>query len=183
MFFIWASRVIPALSWKRPVVTTLVAIALTWSVGSSLRICPHYLSYFNELVGGPTGGPAHLINSNVDWGQDLFKLKSWLCEHPDIKKLKLAYFGSYDPHYAGLAYTWPVLKEGPANKTYDAASELEPGWYAISINFVRGCPGPAYTGDGNYRMLKQGELVRFQQLKPVALAGYSIYIYYIPEAQ
>jgi hypothetical protein len=51
---------------------------LAWSVGSSLWYYPHSLSYFNELVGGPMGGPKHLLDSNIDWGQDLFYLKDWL---------------------------------------------------------------------------------------------------------
>lgn len=46
-------------------------VALCWLVASSLSIYPHSLSYFNEAIGGPIGGPIFLSGSNVDWGQDL----------------------------------------------------------------------------------------------------------------
>ena len=38
---------------------------------TTLAIHPHYLSYFNALAGGPEDGYNVLIDSNVDWGQDL----------------------------------------------------------------------------------------------------------------
>ena len=44
---------------------------LGWSTLSGLSVYPHSMSYFNELVGGPRNGHAHLIDSNIDWGQDL----------------------------------------------------------------------------------------------------------------
>jgi hypothetical protein len=31
---------------------------------------PHYLAYFNEIIGGPRNGYKYLIDSNLDWGQD-----------------------------------------------------------------------------------------------------------------
>ena len=38
---------------------------------------PHYLAYFNESVGGPANGYKHLVDSSLDWGQDLPELKAW----------------------------------------------------------------------------------------------------------
>jgi hypothetical protein len=188
-FFIWIGRIVPALIEKpspqpsskrrtRNVVAGLAAAALTWSIASSLWVYPHSLSYFNELVGGPTGGPKHLIHSNVDWGQDLLFLKKWLDKHPEATPLKLAYFGYFDPIYAGIEYSVPEvppIKEG--EKPEDA--EIPPGWYAISVNFVRGLPYFAYNGDGGKTSYGLKELARFQRLKPVAMAGYSIYIYHV----
>jgi hypothetical protein len=63
-------------------------IALTWSVASSLAIYPHSLSYFNELAGGPENGHAHLVDSNIDWGQDLLYLKAWIDEHPEARPIR-----------------------------------------------------------------------------------------------
>ena len=40
-----------------------------------------HLSYFNELAGGPARGWKILSDSNVDWGQDLPRLRSWLAAH------------------------------------------------------------------------------------------------------
>lgn len=52
------------------VAPSLVASLACWTIGSSLWVYPHSLSYFNESIGGPLNGAAHLLGSNVDWGQD-----------------------------------------------------------------------------------------------------------------
>ncbi len=37
---------------------------------------PHELSFFNALAGGPEGGRRFFVDSNLDWGQDLLRLKT-----------------------------------------------------------------------------------------------------------
>jgi hypothetical protein len=185
-FFIWIGRVATVFDqfpcYGRPARLagpTVILAALAWLIGSSLSVYPHSLSYFNELVGGPKGGHKHLIHSNVDWGQDLLFLKQWLDKHPEATPLKLAYFGYFDPIHAGIEYTAPQLPAVPANQPPEAA-EIPPGWYAISVNFVQGLPYFAYNGDAGKTSYGLKELARFQRLKPVAMAGYSIYIFYVP---
>ena len=79
-----------------------VVIALcAWYGGSVLRVHPHYLGYFNELAGGPSGGWRYLVDSNLDWGQDLKALKRWMDDH-GVARVKLSYFGAADPDYYGL---------------------------------------------------------------------------------
>jgi 4-amino-4-deoxy-L-arabinose transferase-like glycosyltransferase len=159
--FIWISGLRPAALGRKTKV--LVAVALLWSVGSSLSVYPHSLSYFNELAGGPTGGHNHLINSNIDWGQDLLYVKQWLVEHPEARPFHLAYYGYFDPKDIGIDYL-PV-PERPPNR--EVQQPLEPGWYAVSVNYLRGYPWRAQKQAYSY----------FQQHEPVAMAGYSIYIY------
>jgi len=48
------------------------------------------MSYFNEIAGGPDNGHAHLVDSNIDWGQDVFFLKKWMDEHPEARPMKVA---------------------------------------------------------------------------------------------
>jgi 4-amino-4-deoxy-L-arabinose transferase-like glycosyltransferase len=177
--FVWIGRLAPALNRKHRILTGMACGALAWSIGSSLWVYPHSLSYFNELAGGPTGGPAHLIHSNVDWGQDLLELKRWLKEHPEAAPLKLAYFGGFDPIHAGIEYTSPKNDLSRDSSESDGAQPIPPGWYAISVNFVRGFPFQICNGDGTKRYLRQDELSCFQKLTPVAMAGYSIYIYHV----
>lgn len=86
----------------------LVAGCLAWSVNSSLACHPHSLSYFNELAGGPRGGPAHLIDGNVDWGQDLPMLKRWMKLTPEARPLQLAYYGQVNPRHAAIEFTLPA---------------------------------------------------------------------------
>jgi 4-amino-4-deoxy-L-arabinose transferase-like glycosyltransferase len=54
-----------------------VAAASAWVVASSFAIRPHYLAYFNALV-GPRDAHKHLVDSSLDWGQDLPGLAAWL---------------------------------------------------------------------------------------------------------
>lgn len=139
---------------------------LGWSAFSSLRCFPHTLSYFNELAGGPKGGPAHLIDAQVDWGQDLLRLKRWYDEHTEARPLAIAYFGSLNAAIIGVDFTIPPEAPESANDLSHTASPpdgLAAGWYAISVNLVYGNPGYSY----------------FRRFRPVSMAGYSIYIYHL----
>ncbi len=63
---------------KSRVAATLVTLAVLWLSVDSMRIWPDYLAYFNSLAGGPRSGYQHLVDSSLDWGQDLVGLKRWL---------------------------------------------------------------------------------------------------------
>jgi hypothetical protein len=112
---------LPRLRWAIPAVAA-------WLVGANLWIHPHYLSYFNELIGGPSNGHKYLLDSNIDWGQDLKRLARYARQHSD-QPLQLAYFGSAEPaaygiHCAALPSFWP----------FDAApAELTGGLYVFSV--------------------------------------------------
>jgi hypothetical protein len=85
---------------RRTVFATVVAVLFCWQIGESVAIRPNYLAYFSETVGGAAHGHAHLVDSSLDWGQDLPALKTWLDEHRALverKPLYLAYFGTADP--------------------------------------------------------------------------------------
>jgi 4-amino-4-deoxy-L-arabinose transferase-like glycosyltransferase len=142
------ARVFAGEGWKLP---ALVVVAAAWSVASSLGVYPHTLAYFNEAAGGPLGGHAHLIHSNIEWGQDLLYLKRWQDGHPEARPLRLAYDSELDPSVVGVAYVPP-------------SGEPTPGWHAVSVNELRH---------------PTGRCAYFLGLRPVAMAGYSIYIYHV----
>ena len=132
----------------------LATALLVWSVGSSLWIYPHSLSYYNEAAGGPAAGHYHLGNSNMDWGQDLLFLKRWLDRHPEVKPLRLAYdLPLVDPALVGIEHAGTPPTQGP-----------EPGWYVVSVNLI-------------HRL--GGEYEYFLQFEPVARVGYSMHVYHI----
>jgi len=145
-----------------------------WGAISTIAIHPHYLSYFNEVGGGPEGGHAHLVDSNIDWGQDLLYLERWLDEHPEARPLKLAYYNSVDPEIRGIAYSLPPTRDdgGPV-----------PGYYAVSVNFLRGAAAMASDGQGSMRGVHPRQYEYFRWLRPIARAGYSIYIYHVTPAE
>jgi len=145
----------------------LVIAGLLWAITSSLVIYPHSLSYFNEPSGGPTQGHRHLVDSNIDWGQDVLFLKQWLDKHPDARPIQMAVFGWSE--MTGLPQLNPPL--GPGYGQKDKCGPL-PGWYVISVNALRGM---------SVRSLPRNSLIYFQHFQPVDRVGYSIYIYHLDQ--
>ena len=121
------------------------------------------MAYFNELAGGTEGGRFHLLDSNLDWGQDLHELKQFVAEHPEVEPLSLAYFGTLPPESIGLSYENPPI------------NAPRPGWHAVSVNFVMGRPHWTRDGRGGIRTVYPGEDFRyFQAYSPKHRIGASI---------
>jgi hypothetical protein len=151
---------------------------LTWSVASSLSVYPHSISYFNELAAiiptpneqrspqepantsafvkmlnsGSRNGGRHLLDSNIDWGQDIFYLERWCLQHPEVKEIHTALSCSYPLEQTKIPTKSPTV------------IKLQSGWYAISVNHL-------YSKDGNYK--------QFLDKQPAARIGYSIYVYHV----
>lgn len=120
---------------RRPGVLALLGGLLAWHAVESWRVRPHYLAYFNQVVGGPANGWRHLVDSSLDWGQDLPGLRRWLDAHARGEKVFLSYFGTGDPRYEGITATaLPTLPDfGPPRPWH----ELEPGVYAIGATMLQ----------------------------------------------
>jgi hypothetical protein len=156
--FVWCSKVMRCVELRQWTTAYVVVAAVCWSTGSSLWLYPHSLSYFNELTAGPKNGHAHLLGSQIAWGQDLLYLVRWLDAHPDAPPMQLA-------SHSGLDLR--PLRPGSQIQAFSnpgEASCLAPGWYAVDVNKLRS------------RTKKYAYFLRF---RPVAMAGYSIYIYHI----
>jgi hypothetical protein len=89
---------------------------------------PSYLSYFNPLIGSSRNADRILIDSNLDWGQDLRRLAHWTRAN-DVEVIRVHYFGAGD-----------VERElGPRGIRW-AAPRPEPlpqGWFAVSRHYYR----------------------------------------------
>jgi len=147
----------------------LVLVLLGWYIFSSLSTFPHYLTYFNEIAGGSKNGYKFVVDSNYDWGQDLKRLNNWLKKN-NVSKIYLDYFGGADaPYYLREKYLpWQGDK---------SENELEKGSYlAVSADLLQVGKGKPVKGfnqpTGYYNWLNQ--------YTPIARAGNSIFIYYIP---
>jgi hypothetical protein len=135
----------------------LIVLLSLWYVISSLLIFPHYLSYFNELVGGSDNGHNYLIDSNLDWGQDLKVLKKWIDDN-DVDFINLAYWGKDNPVYRNINYE---LLECQEPKT---------GLIAVSVNYLIGF---------SENWAECMEWLRESDNQPIDKSGYSIFIYNI----
>jgi hypothetical protein len=112
----------------------LAALAVT-----TLRVWPDYLAFFNRLAGGPANGYRHLVDSSLDWGQDLPALADWISEQRArgslAEPIYLAYFGNALPERYGVE---AVLLPGvPDRRPATEPVELGGGTYAISATLLQ----------------------------------------------
>jgi len=107
-----ASRVLPA----------AVAAGALWYVAGTALVAPRYLQYFNELSGGESGGHRVLVDSNIDWGQDLIRLREYMTVE-GIDTVHLAYFGRVDPKVYGIRYV-PLERTSHGGRAVISASCL-----------------------------------------------------------
>jgi hypothetical protein len=90
------------LGWLAP--RTLVCLLVAFAV-ESLTTWPNFLAYFNPLAGGPRHGYRHLVDSSLDWGQDLPGLNRWLeanVRPEERDAVYLAYFGTASLSHYGI---------------------------------------------------------------------------------
>lgn len=147
-------------TWRFRYRSLFIIPLICWYVLIAAMLFPHYLSYFNEFAGGSENGWTVLIDSNVDWGQDLKGLKVWMNEN-NVSKVKMAYFGHDDRDYRKIGYE--VLKCGPTE-----------GILAVSVNRLVGFDREEH---------KCLAWLRDSGLRPMANIGYSIYIYNVTKEQ
>ena len=174
--YVWCSKVARSLPLRQTLLAIGTVLALGWSVGSSLWYYPHNLSYFNELVGGPKNGHAHLLDSNIAWGQDVLYLKKWYDSHPNARPLHFAHYGLVDPRLVGIEFELPPI--APTSGTLraeipDEAMGPRPGWYAIDANNLHGTNLAAMDGQGQWRkMARDGcDLTYYQRFRPAAFGS------------
>ena len=80
-----------------------LTLILAAHVIPALVVAPRgYLAYFNLLAGGGRGAHRVLLDSNLDWGQDLPRLARWM-KREHVDRVALAYDGADDPDRLGIA--------------------------------------------------------------------------------
>jgi len=124
---------------------------------------PGYLGYFNLAAGGPERGHLHLVDSNLDWGQDLYRLAPALEELELREPVGLLYFGHVNPALYGIAYQ-PV-PPSPAS-----------GVFAVSATFLMGVPYVAVTPDGRMLKIERDHAAWLRDREPVLRLG-SIWVF------
>lgn len=153
---------------KTSVIALFCFVCIGFQLVSIASVQPHYLSYFNSSVGGPDQGRFYLLDSNLDWGQDLPALKKALDElsPEDHESCLLYYFGTARPE----AYS---IKAHSLKESFPA--DLDRWKYlALSANHLQGL----YTHS-------KDPFAAFRSLEPFRKVGYSIFLFDLtkPEAK
>jgi 4-amino-4-deoxy-L-arabinose transferase-like glycosyltransferase len=157
---IWAARIVQARSWRLPAVRAVVYAGCLWMAGTACAYWPHYIPYFNSFCGGPTLGHRYLLDSNLDWGQDLIGLRQYM-ETEQIPEVGLAYFGRIRPELYGIKYR--PIREMTA-----------PGCIAISANLLW---GRAYFVNAAGPWTTRDAFASLRSMQPTHVIGHSIYIF------
>ncbi len=142
----------------RNVSVALVALHVVIGVAAY----PSYLSYFNQLIGSHRNADGVLIDSNLDWGQDLKRLRYWADDH-GIEHIRIHYFGagSVEHEFGARAEKWSVGKREP----------LPRGYFALSRHFYR------LSFDRSRSMVDYETYLRRSNAKFVTSIGGSIDVY------
>jgi hypothetical protein len=151
--------------------TGWLALLLAGAVSSALLAAPHFLAYFNLPSTLVFERHEMLVESSLDWGQDLPGLGRWMDDH-GVEEIKLAYFGSASPAYHGIRHQrlpgYNVYasfeRQSPPARSVDSGD-----WVAISATNLRGLYLP-----------RKDTYARFLSQEPVAVIGHSILVYRVP---
>jgi hypothetical protein len=143
---------------KKDIFKFLIIALCIWYALESAFIYPHYLAYFNQVAGGPDNGHDFLLDSNIDWGQDLKGLKGWMDEN-NVETINLHYMGNDNLEYRNIS--------SKSLRCYPPE-----GITAASVNIVRGLLFDDRTCKSWLR-----------EYEPFEKIGYSIFIYNITEDQ
>jgi 4-amino-4-deoxy-L-arabinose transferase-like glycosyltransferase len=187
---------------RKWLMTSLVAGALGSTIAASVWIYPHYLAYFNWISGGPDRSPARLIDSNLDWGQDLVSLQKWWRETIPGQRIGLAYFGQINPSIfamRGEPFDWFLAPVRPGSTStinperspdlVGPAEKLTPGYYAVSVTLLYGLPWRLYDPASpmhapqawapTWNAWGLDAFWYFRQFEPIKRIGHSIYVYHL----
>lgn len=170
--FVFISKIVNLKLNRQKLQKAVLFLLSSWLMAGAFYIYPDYLAYFNEFIGGPANGYKYMVDSDLDWGQDLKGLKKYMVRN-NIDRIKLSYFGTADPKYYGINYEYLPSAASSLGKPKDFPEAPIKGPIAISATELQGVYfEPYFEHKDYYAWLKE--------YKPIAKIGYSIFIYDIP---
>ncbi len=137
-------------------------VLLAWLILGTLTISPNYLTYFNEFAGGPAGGYRYLVDSNLDWGQNLWQLRDWMAEEGE-GHVYYAHYSPARPQVYGINANF--LPPDPRAVMF-TPWQPAPGLYAIGATVLQG----PYAPDVNTYAWFRGH-------EPTAQLGNALFVY------
>lgn len=150
-----------------------------WQFAVVARTCPDFLSYFNVAAGGAENGYYYMVDSNLDWGQELPKLAEY-ARTRNLPTIKLAYFGAGSPSALGIDAEQCPLQY----RDFELPrAEITAGTYVVSATYLQGL----YNGDApwfdkfpklrdNWELFRP-LLARFRSRPPKDRIGHTLFVY------
>lgn len=179
--------------------SVIIGFMTLFLIAGTVSAYPAYMSYFNELAGGPKNGYRYVDDSNADWGQDLKRLKTWVdsynqscggnlaASNKNLSCAKLVSSAFLTTLQKSGDSSLPISQIrvdyfGTADVNYyfgalarpwsDNTRPIQSGWYAVSANFLMSSIyDKTKPDDQSYRWL--------EKISPVAQVGTSIFVYYV----
>jgi len=171
-----ASNVINAHAKNRKLYKIFIFILLAYYGLTAFLISPNFISYVNELGGGPNNAHKIMVGSNIDQGHDLKELKKFIDKN-GIKNIKLSYFGNANPKDYNITFEYlpsPSFLYWVPDYTLLKIKEREEdcspkkGMIAISVTNLK-----------NVHLINKTCFKWLENYEPVKKIGYSIFIYNI----
>jgi len=142
-----------------------LTILLGWMALGTMSTLPYPLTFFNEIAGGPSQGYRYLVDSNLDWGQNLWDLRRWMDQHGE----RHVFYAHYSPARPE-AYGVPADFLPPDPRAVEFTPwHPAPGLYAIGATVLQG----PYAPDLN-------TFAWFRYYEPVAVLGHALFLYRVP---
>jgi 4-amino-4-deoxy-L-arabinose transferase-like glycosyltransferase len=123
---------------------------------SAVMTCPEYLGYFNPVARFAAEPSDLLLDSNLDWGQDLFRSKE--IASVSGERPYLLYFGHVSPALYGIKYQ--LVPDHPVR-----------GTVVVSANFFKGMSYVAPAPEGGFVQIGSNHLNWLRRFTPVGRVG------------
>lgn len=158
--YVWVFPLIGSLTvvrwpWRRVKPAVVYLLACLLALTTALHAWPNTIGYFSGLLGGTRQGHRYLLDSNLDWNQDIWRLRGFL-NHQRFPVVHMALFGSI-PQNRVFPEAGPVLTD------QDIANGVMPKDVIVMS------AGQLYNAPGPFHWL--------QKYTPAWRIGSAIYIY------
>lgn len=127
---------------------------LAATIVASLAAFPGSLSFFNWAARGFSPETMVLIDSNLDWGQDLLQARTWIEAHPECRPVTIAAVTGFPVEAIGIDLPFTPGVNPPV------------GWHLISVHLLQATKN-SYSS--------------FRKLEPVGRVGSTFNIYHVPD--
>ena len=112
---VFASKSINLINFKKINVWAIFfGFLIVWYLASAITSFPNYIAYFNEFAGGPKGGYKIMTDSNLDWGQDVFRIKDYIQKN-NLQNVYLVYGWDGDMYLEKNGIDFKPLSSGERN--------------------------------------------------------------------